>query len=84
MNMRNIQKETNDLDYQGGSFHWQNINIDKIESCYTHSLGVQFVGGVEDLKQAWQKMTSTENVVIILLSLILIIQLESVHVGYVH
>lgn len=29
-------------------------------------------------------MTSTENVVIILLSLILIIQLESVHVGYVH
>ena len=38
MNMRNIEKETNDLDYQSGSFHWQNRNIDKIESCYTFML----------------------------------------------
>lgn len=53
MNMRNIEKETNDLDYQSGSFHWQNRNIDKIESCYTHSLGVKFVAGVENFKQAW-------------------------------
>lgn len=53
MNMRNIQKKTNDLDDQSGSFHWQNRNIDKIESCYTHSLGVKFVAGVENFKQTW-------------------------------